>query len=45
MKKQIDAIRKTFQADSNYDWMLEIENKIKSDKKTLARLKEENGVA
>lgn len=42
VKRQIDSIKKTFQSDSNYEWMNEIENKIKSDKKTLARISAEN---
>lgn len=42
VKKQIDYIKKTFQQDSNYEWMLETENRIKSDKKTLAKLEQEN---
>ena len=42
VKRQIESVKKTFQTDSNYEWMIEIENQIKSDKQTLGRLKEEN---
>lgn len=42
VKKQIDYIKKTFEQDSNYEWMNETENRIKSDQKTLAKLEKEN---
>ena len=38
VKKQLDYLKKTFSQDSNYEWMNETENKIKTDKQTLTRL-------
>ena len=32
VKKQLDYLKKTFKNDSNFDWMHETENKIKTDK-------------
>ena len=42
VKKQIDSIKKTFTSDSNYEWMNETENRVKTDKKTLAKLRDDN---
>ena len=42
VKLQINNIKKTFQNDSNYEWMNETENRIKSDKKILSLLKNQN---
>ena len=42
VKKQLDYLKKTFTQDSNYEWMNETENKIKTDKQTLLRLQQEN---
>ena len=42
VKKQLDYIKKTFASDSNYEWMNETENTMKSDKKTLLKIKEDN---
>ena len=42
VKLQINHIKKTFQNDSNYEWMNETENRIKSDKKILSQLKNQN---
>ena len=42
VKKQIDTIKKTFKNDVNFEWMNETENRIKSDKKALAKVTTEN---
>ena len=42
VKKQIDFIKKTFKHDSNYEWMIETENRIKSDKTAVNKLRAEN---
>ena len=42
---QVDGIKKTFNHDSNYDWMIETEKRTRSDKTILAKLKAENAEA
>ena len=42
IKKQIKFIYKTFETDSKYEWMVNTENKIKNEKKTLESLRNEN---
>ena len=42
IKKQVKYIYKTFETDSNYEWMVDTENKVRNDKKTLDGLKAEN---
>ena len=42
VKRQIDVIKKSFNTDSNYEWMNETQNKVKTNKKTLVRLRKEN---
>ena len=42
VKKQLDFIKKTFKHDSNYEWMIETENRIKSDKTAMNKLRAEN---
>lgn len=42
MKRQLDHIKKTFAQDSNFEWMHETENKIKTDKQTFAKLTKDN---
>lgn len=42
VKRQMDFLKKEFANDSNFEWMNETQNRIKTDKKTLAKLKDEN---
>ena len=42
VKKQMDFLKKEFANDSNFEWMNETQNRIKTDKKTLSKLKDEN---
>ena len=42
IKKQLDYIKRAFNQDNNYDWMIETEARIRSDKTYVNKLKEEN---
>ena len=42
VEKQINYIKRTFKQDSNYEWMIETEKRIRSDRTTIAKLREEN---
>ena len=39
VKRQIDHIKKSFVQDSNYEWMNETQNKVKTNKKTRIRIR------
>ena len=42
VEKQINYIRRTFKADSNYEWMIDTEKRIRSNRTAIAKLREDN---